>query len=780
MFERRLKIFLALLVGLTVTLVLRAAQLQVVQHDDWTERAAETMKRTHFIETFRGKVLDVHGRPIAVDEPCVDACVDYRVIPQQPDEKWVLLLARKRLRERLGTAYTQAPVARQAALRSQEVQQVKADIDAMWAKLAAVSGQTIDDIGAIRTAIVRRVEMRRKFIWYRNYELAKRKHERERKEDESSWRRWLLDETKDAPRRDDFEVTVAEQTEPHVILRNIDVETQNELGVYIENYPGLTLQPSTHRYYPYGEAGCHLIGRLSKVNGEDLKRDPNVGRDELRQYLPNDLIGRSGVEALCEPLLRGTRGRVERLDGREVGRTAPVPGRDVRLTIDVELQQEVQRMFQSVQFKDSQGNIVETIAMHGAAVVIDVPTGGVRVLASYPDFDLNHFDKAFAVLGDKHNIERPLFNRATQAQLEPGSTIKPIVGFGAIADALIEPTHGIECTGYLVINGRRIHDAGRCWTASKFAAEFGDEYVAHHKVPSHSPHKGHSGNPDGFLAFDDAIERSCNVYFETLADRLGLDGMSRWYERFGLGRPTGLGIPEVSGRLPDSFKERAGGDSRKFATWMSGIGQGPVAATPIQMANVAATIARDGVWVRPRLVDGDQPPKVAAMGPDRVDLKLPPEAIRVAKEGMIRVVNSRAGTGKEVRRDDVTIAGKTGTAEASRQLVPMLDENRRLVLDQNGKPRMHFAEPSTVERPNPDMRWYHGAGKDGKKLNHAWFIGFAPAENPKIAFAVMVEYGVSGGATAGGLAARVLEACIEHGYLPLERPVAVEAAAVSQ
>ena len=779
MFERRLKIFLVVLLLVSFALVLRAAQVQVVQHGQWSRRAAETMKRTQFVETIRGQILDFRGRPVAVDEPCVNACVDYRVVTDEPDATWVREFARKRLRERPGSGYLQAGPKRQAEMRAAETERVKADIAAMWVRLAQIGSKPVDEIHEIRRSIQHRVEMRRKSVWLRSYELAKRKYEADRKTaSEARWHDWLIQETTggDAPEVADFEVVVAEQTEPHVILRHLSVEAQNELGKFLENYPGLVLMPGTFRHYPYREAGCHLVGRLSRVDREDLTRDRYRGKDEQREYWPNDLVGRTGIEALAEPALRGTRGRVEKVDGREVARQAPATGRDVRLTIDIELQQEIQRMFSAVQFKDKQGNVEETAPMHGSAVVIDIATGGVRAMASYPDFDLNQYDTLHRYLNDPDNIDKPLLNRATQSLLEPGSTVKPIVGLGAIADGLLTHTHGIECTGYLVIGGQR-YGTGRCWVASKYVKTRGVEGVKHHPIPV--PHEGHDGNPNGFLTFDDALERSCNVYFENVAHLLGLEGLSRWYERFGLGRPTGVGVAERAGLLPREYKE----NRRDFATWSAGIGQGPVWATPLQMANVSATIARDGVWARPRLVEAGLEPgeagrvagAPAVTGPDSVDLKLPPAALRAAKDGMVRVVNSPAGTGTYLHRDDVKIAGKTGTAQGSKQWVRLRSPDGKPLKDEKGRERREFLKLSTPADPNPLAPWYRGTGEQGTDTNHAWFIGYAPADNPTIAFAVLVEYGGSGGAAAAGVAANVLEACVEHGYLPVQ-PKPIEAA----
>jgi penicillin-binding protein 2 len=315
-----------------------------------------------------------------------------------------------------------------------------------------------------------------------------------------------------------------------------------------------------------------------------------------------------------------------------------------------------------------------------------------------------------------------------------------------------------------------------------FAAVHGHENVMHHRVPWDAQHRGTHGNPDGFLTFADALQRSCNVYFETLADQLGLDRLSRYYKAFGLGRDTGIGIPEVSGLVPSSYRgPRA---HARSVLWFSAIGQTQVLASPLQMANVAATIARDGVWVRPRLVaDGvetrpilvrdpaDPSGKTMIPAPDRVDLGLPKAALAAAREGMVRVVNAPGGTGRYIHRKDMYVAGKTGTAEAARMRLPKLDRDLKLVKDENGRTVYEELPLARVGGEQTRSPWYRGYGKEGKDLKHAWFIGFAPAENPQVAFAVMLQYGGSGGANAGPIAAKVLDACVRHGYLKPAGPV---------
>jgi penicillin-binding protein 2 len=268
-----------------------------------------------------------------------------------------------------------------------------------------------------------------------------------------------------------------------------------------------------------------------------------------------------------------------------------------------------------------------------------------------------------------------------------------------------------------------------------------------------------------------------------MGDRLGVEGLSYWMQTFGLGRMTGIGISEVRGRLPDSIPPDKVEERKSFAL-LGGIGQGYVAATPIQMANVAATVARSGIWMRPRLVSDDvsrQLRAIAALHPSTQpswtdlpdtgqDLKLSPAAVAAAQDGMFRVVNTVGGTGNVLFRENLQISGKTGTAQAAPYSIPQRDKNGEKIIE-NGKVKKFFPAPSTPQNPNPLAPWYLGFKDKGStelELKHAWFIGYAPSHHPKIAFAVLVEYGGSGGSGAGTIAKRIIDECVEHGYVPLD------------
>jgi penicillin-binding protein 2 len=766
MFERRLKIFLFFILIFAFGLILRATQIQLLERKKWTDQAAKTMKQSQLVETTRGAILDRTGkRVLAYDAPCIDACVDYRAITEDPDPKWLLGQADQNLHQML-TA-DQIKQARRsgdwARMEEDESAHVRGELAAMWTELAHVSGKTPDEIDDIRRSIVTEVETRRRYLWWYNYQTAESKAKHQAG---PSWYEQFLSDSGDDNEVDKFEFDVGEQRIPHVVIHPVDSEQQAELARYLERFPALSLQPSKHREYPYQEIACHILGWMGQVGPEHMGLDDPKGADELRRYFKNDAIGRTGVEALCEETLRGSKGKIVK-DGATnevVSEVTAVPGKDVRLSIDIELQKEIQQAFVEKRLAIPPDYPQDRWNQHGAAVVLNIATNEVLAMVSNPGFDVNMIGTEYSKL-EQNDIDAPLSNRATQMALEPGSTAKTIVGSGAITHGFKTAEDTIECTGYLVLGTHR-YSIGRCWVAAGFFKKL-DGNVAHHPIPTEAPH------PTGWLTISDGLERSCNVVFETIADKMGGKELNFWFNQFGLGRPTEVGIDEVRGRIPPPVDFSK---SNPLRTCFAGIGQGDVAATPLQMANVAATIARDGVWMRPRLVApedfGRATTKPAApLGPDRIDLHLSKEALDAVHEGMRRVCNTRAGTGLGIRPENqypedkndpligLVIAGKTGSAQTALMTVPHRDASGAKVVQGGSvlRDRIELGQEGTEG-------WYQGIGEENHMV-HAWFIGYAPYDHPQVAFAVMVQYGESGGHVAGAIAHDVLEACVHQGYL---------------
>ena len=396
---------------------------------------------------------------------------------------------------------------------------------------------------------------------------------------------------------------------------------------------------------------------------------------------------------------------------------------------------------------------------------------------------MNDLETRFAAL-NADGVEDPLDDRATSDAVEPGSTVKPLLGTAAVTQGTVGPLEGIECTGnmYLPVIGpdgtrttRRYRmQGGRCWVVSEYGAELAKlgKPIDHHRVPTQAPHVGHDNNPDGWLTLSDAIERSCDVYFETVADRMGPVQLCQWYDRWGLGRETGVGIHEVPGlRELQSFGRNGGpAPDLRRTNCLAGMGQDKTLATPLQIANAAAALARGGVWMRPRLLtdatraalDAARPP---GSTPDRVDLHLSPAALQQARLGMEKVVlgedgRGTGGTGGLPEWDHpawLTVAAKTGTADTAPFRYLAKGPDGRLVptklttMDVRGGP----------ETATP---WYRS--ETGTGVVHAWYMGYAPADDPQVAFAVLIEYaGIGGGPAAGPVAAGLLDACLADGYL---------------
>ena len=818
MYERRLKILLAVMVLAGVALFGRAFSLQVVHRADYAKIELQMSTRPpELTATTRGRILDRTGRVMAVDTACTDACVDYRAITDPPDPKWVADVATARVKAKYGADYRhQFPLdARRKFLADAEAD-VRHDLADMWATLAFLNRpadpQAAADAAAdpraamdeIRRGIVRQVEMRRRVLWTNAY----RKSRDQLATNTGGWRRWLglssgpavatpvaVPDSGDDPDADTgadidaFQMTTGEQRSPHVVLHALDPDACGVLGKMMERTPCLTLRPSMHRWYPLHEDGCHVLGRVANPSSAELRRTKDA--DPTRRFEPDDVVGREGLEALCEPLLRGVRGRIDRPagaaaddDAAAVNRTDFIAGQDVATTIDADLQGRVQQLLKHVVIKEVGGGLVtpiDGVSMHAAVVVLDVRTNEVLALASNPTFDVNDLEARYAALaGD--TLEEPLRNRAVVDAMNPGSTAKPMVGLGAITQGSIGPHEGIECTGFLILpvlgpDGRPTGKmqppykrVARCWVASEhenlqkltdFSLLHPDVWPepivswAHHPIPY--PHKGIFGNPDGFLCYSDALERSCNVYFETVADRLGPVGIDHWLEAFGIGRPTGIGLYESAGQRPS--QARVMPNDPRLDNCFAGIGQGGVLATPLQIANEASTIARGGVWMRPRLLTADTQRQLDAVTrpsptrpPDAVDLHLDPEGLRQANVGMVAVVEAKPTiwTLAELKRPDwLTVAAKTGTADVSPLTVWSTDAQ--------GK-RVRVPLPPVVRgQPETATPWYrtnHNNSSDTDNNNKKekitvtqnWYMGYAPADHPQVAFAVLIEYaGSSGG-----------------------------------
>jgi len=445
---------------------------------------------------------------------------------------------------------------------------------------------------------------------------------------------------------------------------------------YIESrrsdLPGLIIEVDVSREYLYGDVGSHLIGYLGKLNPSQSK-DP-----ALKDVPPEAFIGQWGAEMLFDKSLRGTLGkRVIEIDalGREIRllqEKPPIKGKDIILSVDINLQKEAEMAFGE---------------KAGALVAIKPVTGEVLGMVSKPSFDPNLFAKGISYEewnALTHNKKNPMINRALQSQYPPGSTFKIITAIAALEEGVITPTTKVDCRG--VITYGRWHFG--CWRKN-----------------------GH-----GVISMHRAIVESCDVYFYEAGKRLGIDKIYDYALSLGLGRETGIELGrEREGLIPNTKWKLENKKLPWFLgeTFNTAIGQGYVAATPLQLAVMISAIANGGNLYKPTLIK-DAPPIILRKA------KIRPETLEIIKKGLSGVVNESSGTGWAAKSQLMSIAGKTGTA----QVVAIKRDSQSL----------------------PE-----------KFRDHAWFVAFAPVENPEIALAVFVEHGGHGGGAAAPIAKRAIE-----------------------
>ena len=471
------------------------------------------------------------------------------------------------------------------------------------------------------------------------------------------------------------------------VMFNLTEDQIARIAVNQFRLPGIEVQASFVRHYPQAEHFAHAVGYVGRINEREMERIDRVA------YAGTHYIGKTGVERFYEDLLHGkvgyeevetnARGRVLRV----LKRTEPESGKDLTLHLDSRLQAVAEEALG---------------ARRGAIVAIEPQTGGVLAYVSQPSFDPNLFvtgisHKDYGALRD--SIDQPLFNRVLRGLYPPGSTIKQIVALAGLEYGVTTRT-------------ARVYDPG------------------FYQLPNNS-HKYRNWNRygDGWVDMKLAMARSNDTYFYDLAHKLGIDRMHEFMSQFGLGSRVSLDMFEESaGLMPSREWKRASRRQPWYPgeTLITGIGQGYMLTTPLQLAHSTALIANRGVWKRPRLLahaDGvapqetDTPPDVKLKNPDDWDFII---------DTMEEVMHGERGTSRAAALGaPYRIAGKTGTA----QVVAIAQGAR-----------------------------YDSAALQERHRDHALYVGFAPADDPKIAVAVMVENGESGGRVAAPVARTLFDA----------------------
>lgn len=471
-----------------------------------------------------------------------------------------------------------------------------------------------------------------------------------------------------------------------VLGRDIDWRSVVAVETHQLDLPGVTLWIRPRRSYLTNSAAAHLLGYIGEINPRQLRAQRGKG------YVMGDEIGQFGLEKNWEEYLRGRSGG-QQVEVDALGRRVRIlhavedtPGQNVYLTLDRDLQETAHQALEG---------------KHGTIVALDVNSGAVLAMVSTPAFDPNVFARGVSAEEWRDLVRdpaTPLNNRAIQGQYPPGSTFKIVLSIAALEEGVIQPETNLLCRGSLAVGNRVFRD----W-----------------KKEGHGTVNLHRG-----------IVESCDVYFYQLGQKLGVDRIARYARELGLGQPAGIELDhEKPGLIPDSeWKQR-----RFRQPWFPGetpsisIGQGYVTVTPLQMANLIATVANGGTLYRPWFVhkvkslDGRL---IREYGPTAIrSLKLKESTLELVRRALRDVVATGAGTGTRGRSELVGIAGKTGTAQVA--------EMRGAVVKSE---HLSYA-----------LR------------DHAWFVAFAPVEKPEIAVAVLVEHGGHGGSAAAPLAKKVIE-----------------------
>lgn len=693
MFESRLKWFSFLLGLLALAIVLRLVDIQLLHAGDYEVLAGRILTRAPvLLPAVRGSIVDRDGQVLVSDEPAYDVCVHYGVLAGSDDYLPAVARELRRRGERPASAPLREIV---AELRTQIT-------EVMWPRLAAITGVSVADLIERGERIRARVETIRQAAGQ----------------------------------------PVREERMFHPVVESVDETALLAIRMELERMPWLTITPGTRRVVHDADHLAHVLGRTGAVSAEALTHDA-YRDDERRALRPGERCGVSGIELACEDYLRGVRGRlVEDVDRRVIEHAEQERGHDVRLTISAELQRRATELL---------GEAVASsiYPAGGAAVVIDVGTREVLVLASWPDYAPERFGADFSQMQDDV-IGRPLLFRAVQAQYAAGSTCKAITLVAALTEGVTTPARKIECRGFL-----HTPDAYRCWIFNQYGS-------------SHGP-----------MDAEMAVKNSCNIYFYVMGEELGASKLCEWFTQFGLGRPAGTRLIEESPAIVPSeswllsHRERTyqNADARNFA-----VGQGEITITPLQAANVGATIA-SGVWRGVKLYDvgGSAEGAEREAGPP-----LPAAGLRVLRRGMWRVVNDEGGTAEmaKLSTPGVVMCGKTGSAQASPIAVRwrfhctwpdgreewVVATSREVLLKALADDPPTIVEGEIAERYPP---W-----EPGERLpSHAWFVGYTqdaatpPGEAPRgrsYAVAVAIEFGGGGGKVAAPVARRIVEAVLER------------------
>lgn len=715
----RLALMLSLLLVPFVAIIWRVVAIQTRPHDALATELERTVEFFEPIPARDGRILATDGSVLAEDVLRFEIHMHYRWLEQPADSHWLDLQVNRRLNRKDRRSRPHRRAARE---------QIEQDRQDAWNRLAGLLEIEPAEFEDKRAAIKTRVERMIASVERIHAQRAERKSSRTEnptgptgEEDshqpwERAWDRFRHELTTPPHRRSTEPVVFKEELDYHAIATNVPLEIAAEIQAHPELYPGVRVTVATERRYLQGSLAAHIIGLRSAVGADEVaaRREQFPDGDPL-DYQVGDRIGRGGAERSFDLTLRGIRGsrRVVRNRRGEVVHTSvarePRDGRDVQLTLDIDLQARLEWLL-----ADSLGDasvdepgttagdnssiqpvVFEAESLRpkgGSIIVMDVWNGDIKAMASAPTFDLELMRQgdADAIQRWSDDARHPFVNRSIQMALPPGSVFKTLTAVAILESGKIDPDQPLRCRGYLDNPGSH-----RCYHG-----------LAH---------------LDTTLL--NALCRSCNVYFFDRARRIGANELTDWAKRFGFGQKTGIDLPaESRGNLPTpDQKPWYEGDTMGVA-----IGQSRLTATPLQIVRMMAAVANGGELVTPR-VAGQEIARTSNTGLQSVEPvprrwkveQLHPGLLDRVREGLDMVVQNPRGTAyRRVRLEEIRIAGKTGTAQAG-----------------------------------------------GNREDHAWFAGYVPADAPRFAFVVVLEHGGSGGRIAGPVAKSVVENLLDLGLV---------------
>ena len=736
MLIKRIKIFIILSLLFLLPCLLRLTQLQLLSHSSYLKEIAELKLRkgvSRQLKTIRGKILDRNGKILATDESRFHLHISYRLSSIFDERVQRAKLLRAAKRSRLAGTNSSVLEARKELQDSlEDIQRIidkctyfgpeRADIEQQIYKIN-------NKIWNIRTFVAWArngpdANILKKYNHITDVPLSEAIANFEKKFPKKNVRLELVSKVDDISDMDKSWPLLELKTDDDIFTAQLEF-----MDVH-----GIEILPKAKRIYPHGSAAAQTIGWVGPPQEKDKQL---LANDKLSSYLSDEVCGREdGVEYVCETILRGRRGEeVKDIDRRLVSRTETQFGKDVRLTLDIELQKKIEDYLSDCQLNPN-------CKAPTAAVVIDANTSEVLALVSTPTFDLNRVRYDYDVLARDPN--EPLLNRAiNKGEYPPGSVVKPLILIAGLESGKITPGATISCPAQKAPEGWP-----SCWLFNQYQS--GHDYKWQNTARN-------------------AVKGSCNIYFSRLANRIEPAVLQLWLFRFGYGykMPLAPQLPasstenreSASGRPPwESLRTVERIENRDFRQVLGqissavvrgkishfeqippldkgerryfGIGQGNLRATPLQVANAMAAIARRGLYKPPRLFLDSRTTRIENQESlvrrsfsegGSIDLNISPQTIAVVHDGMSAVVNESGGT------------ANTRFAEAP--------------LTQYG---------------------VHVYGKTGstQQPSHAWFAGFATdSVGRKLAIAVLVEGGQRGSRDAAPLAREILRFCINAGYL---------------